>query len=249
MTMHLDERRKIEIDYWRDNSQEKPGADSLENQLDKQADALIFREAVRLYQKELLAARTVVELGAGQGWASCVVKRLFPDSHVTATDISEFAIASIERWERIYGVELDATAVCTSDQMPFEDGSVDVVFCFAAAHHFVTHSDTFKELYRVLKPGGTVLYIYEPTSPRFLYKAAVKRVNNKRPDVPEDVLVPSQMRSQAEQCGFGVRIQFWPNTLKRGRVAGLYFGVLSLLPFLCRFVPCTANLVFRKTAK
>ena len=145
MSLTTDEKRRIEIEFWRDNEKERPGADSLENQLDKSADALIFREALRPYEKEFASAKNIVELGAGQGWASCVVKRLFPDSHVTATDISEFAVASIARWENIYGVKIDDTAACTSDQLPFDDASVDIVFCFAAAHHFVTHNETFKE--------------------------------------------------------------------------------------------------------
>ena len=241
-------RRQIEIDFWRDSPVEKPGAESLLNQLDKSADALILVSALARLGLPRVSATHALELGAGQGWGSCVLKRLRPELHVTATDISSFAVESTQRWERIYSVEVDAREACTSDRLPFEDASIDFVFCFAAAHHFVTHAKTLRELTRVLKPGGVVAYLYEPTSPRLLYRRAYKRVNAKRPEVPEDVLVPSLLRRQAAAAGLGFKVDYWPATLKRGRMAALYYAVLAVVPGLRRVLPCTANLIFEKPA-
>lgn len=168
--MELEDRRDIEITFWRDNLAERPGVDDIENQLDKSADAMIFRESLRPFELIINRSKIALELGAGQGWASCVLKRLFPHLNVTATDISEYAVESKGRWERIYGTQLDGSFACTSDHLPFENESVDLFFCFAAAHHFVTHEETLKELARVLRPGGTILYLYEPTTPRFFFR-------------------------------------------------------------------------------
>ena len=240
------ERRKIEVEFWRDSDHERPGADSLDNQLDKSADAYVFREAMRPFDREFSSAHDILELGGGQGWASCVVKRLYPTSRVTTSDISPFAVASKSRWERIYDVSLDGAASCTSDDLPFPDTSIDLAFCFAAAHHFVTHGETLCELNRVLRPGGCVIYFYEPASPAWLYTAAVNRVNRKRPDVPEDVLVPSRLRKQAEQAGLEFELHRWPVALKRSRGASIYYATLGYLPLLCNLLPCTTHFVFRK---
>ncbi len=55
--VNLDARRKIEIEFWRDNHAERPEVDDIENQLDKSADAFIFREAIRPFEAILSDAR------------------------------------------------------------------------------------------------------------------------------------------------------------------------------------------------
>ena len=44
-------------------------------------------------------------------------------------------------------------------QMPFEEGSVDVCFSTLSFHHMPTEvkKQAFKEVFRILKPGGTFL--------------------------------------------------------------------------------------------
>lgn len=244
--MRLEDRRDIEITFWRDNAAERPGAEDFENQLDKSADALIFREALRPFEPIIGRSKIAVELGAGQGWASCVLKRVLPHLQVTATDISEYAVESRGRWERIYGTQLDGAFACTSDHLPFENESIDLFFCFAAAHHFVTHEETLKELSRVLRPGGTILYLYEPTTPKVFYRMAVDRVNRKRPEVPEDVLIPSRLRRAASLAGLEYQLHFWPSTFKRGKLASLYYSLLSICKPLCYLLPCTAHFEFHK---
>jgi SAM-dependent methyltransferase len=244
--INLDDRRRVEIEFWRDNHAERPEVDDIENQLDKSADAFIFREAIRPFEAIVSDARDVLELGAGQGWASCVLKRLYPHLRVVISDISEYAIASKERWERIYNTRLDGSFACTSDAVPVSNESFDLIFCFAAAHHFVTHDETLKELSRILRPGGAIFYFYEPTTPQMFYRLAVDRVNRKRPDVPEDVLVPRRLISAAQIAGLTASVHYWPSTLKRGRSAAFYYALLSIVTPLCRLLPCTANFHFRK---
>jgi hypothetical protein len=79
------------------------------------------------------------------------------------------------------------------------------------------------------------------------YRLAVDRVNRKRPDVPEDVLVPKRLISAAQKAGLSASLHYWPSTLKRGRSATVYYVLLSIVKPLCRFFPCTANFHFRKS--
>ncbi|RKZ87677.1 MAG: hypothetical protein DRR19_13335 [Candidatus Parabeggiatoa sp. nov. 1] len=78
-----------------------------------------------------------------------MVKKCYPESSVILTDISEFAIASVHKWESIFSVKIDETFACKSYDIPKDDSSCDCIFAFAAAHHFVAHQKTLKEIKRV----------------------------------------------------------------------------------------------------
>lgn len=244
-TVDLAERQRIEIEFWRDAANERPGADSVDNVVNKVTDAGVFLECLRLYEKEIRPGR-IVELGGGQGWVSCLVKRLYPEWHVVATDLSEYAIASIAKWEALWGARVDEAYACPSDGTRERDASADTVFCFASAHHFATHRKTLCEIARVLKPGGVALYFHEPTCPRPWYGIAYRRVNRIRPEVPEDVLVPRRIRALAREAGLAVRVDWDTSLTKRGPVETLYYAVLRRVALLRRLMPCTAHFVFHK---
>lgn len=52
---------------------------------------------------------------------SCVYKRLFPNIHITTTDICEFAFMSLYKCEQLYDVKIDNSYACTSYQIEEED--------------------------------------------------------------------------------------------------------------------------------
>jgi SAM-dependent methyltransferase len=244
--MDIKTRQQIEIDYWRDSVHESPESDSIHNITNKMSDAVVFLDCIQRFVGASDADGTVLELGGGQGWASCIYKRLFPTSRVTTTDISEFAIRSVVKWERLLSVTVDRAYHCTSYETQESDSSVDLVFAFAAAHHFVRHKSTLREISRILKPGGRALYLYEPATPKYLYSAAVRRVNRNRPEVPEDVLSTAHLLELASNEGLQGRVSYYPSMLKRAPMETIYYSLLRRLPFLQRALPCTANFVFEK---
>lgn len=241
-------RQITEIQFWRDSRDESPGADSIANLTNKMSEARVFLDCVERHCDELATDGRVLELGAGQGWASCIYKKLFPRAHVTATDISEFAVASLPRWEQLLSVRLDRSYACVSYQIDEPDNSIDRIFCFAAAHHFLAHRRTLREIGRVLKPGGRACYFYEPATPKYLYALAYRRVNRKRPEVPEDVLIASKISDIALDLGFSVVIERYPSTLCRGPLETMYYYVLGHVPLLQKWLPCTTNFIFSKPA-
>jgi SAM-dependent methyltransferase len=146
----------------------------------------------------------------------------------------------------VFKVQIDQHYACKSYNIPEEDASLDCVFCFAAAHHFVAHRRTLQEIARVLSPGGNCLYFYEPSCPSFWHPLAYRRVNRKRPEVPEDVLIYSKIRDLASDAGLNYDLQFYPSTLKRGAVETVYYTLLGEIHPLQRLLPCTVNYHFSK---
>jgi SAM-dependent methyltransferase len=242
----LKRRQQAELDFWRNSPHEGPASDSVVQIVHKSVEAAVLVDVLRRYEADFSAARDILELGGGQGWASCIVKRQFPAARVTLTDLSEDAISSVRTWERVYNVRLDAAIACPSYEIPVTDASLDLVFAFASAHHFAAHRQTFQELRRVLRRGGQALYFYEPSCGPTLYRMAYRRVNRKRPDVPEDVLVHSKLLALAREAGLDAAVEFYPSVLVRAPGSLLYYSVLARLPWLQRVLPCTANFTFRR---
>lgn len=100
--------------------------------------------------------KTMLEIGVGAGadfqnW--CRHAR-----HSTGVDLTEKAIAlTIERLE-LNSVPRERYALQTADaeNLPFEDESFDLVYSWGVLHHTPDTKRAFREVYRVLKPGGVV---------------------------------------------------------------------------------------------
>jgi SAM-dependent methyltransferase len=54
-------------------------------------------------------------------------------------------------------------AMGDAESLPFADASFDRVLCSGSAHHFLDEHAAFREIFRVLAPGGRVV-LYEPTA-------------------------------------------------------------------------------------
>ena len=68
------------------------------------------------------------------------------------------------------------TVRCEAAELPFEDGSFDLVFGHAVLHHLPDLRAAFGEFRRVLRPGGTVLFAGEPSRYGDRLAAVPKRV-------------------------------------------------------------------------
>jgi ubiquinone/menaquinone biosynthesis C-methylase UbiE len=242
------EAERIELEFWENSVHESPASNSLDNILNKASEARVFLDRYRAFGSYFAAAGRILELGGGQCWSSCIVKRFHPAAHVTGTDLSPAAIASVRKWLPIFGAQPDRVVACQAYKTPFAAESFDLVYAFSAAHHFHKHGKCFAELKRILKPGGAALYLFEPSCNKFLHRAAFLRVNRKRPDVPEDVLVRSRLRSLAIEQGLEISFVFSPTLINRGPIEGAYYLALNKIPLLQRVLPCTADIVVRKPA-
>lgn len=242
MEKSIEEMQRIELALWC----ELRNQDWLENLSNKLSELRWLMPKFSTYDQKFRGASAVLELGGGEGWASCVVKRLYPASHITASDISDSAISGIDKWERIFESTVDARFACRSYSVPLPDNSVDLIFSFQAAHHFHLHLETLKEVARILRSGGVCMYLHEPSCRKYIYPLAKWRVNRKRPECPEDLLVLEDMRKAAATLGFSFEVIHSTTSINRGVIEGVYYKALSMIPPLCQWVPCTADFIFTK---
>jgi SAM-dependent methyltransferase len=160
--------------------------------------------------------------------------------------LSPYAIGSVDYWQRIFGATLERRYACKSYATAERDASVELVFCFAAAHHFADHAATIRELHRILRPGGRALYLHEPTCGRLLYPWAHERVNAARPEVPEDLLIVADQRRMAEQAGLELEVLASHRLLDATFFPTLNYRLQRLVPPLGKLLPSCGTFVFTK---
>ena len=99
-----------------------------------------------------------LDFGCGDGNSANYFKNYFPDSSYFGIDIS---VESINVAKSIATNKINFQTF-DGNNIPFEDNTFDVVFTACVFHHidFKLHQNLFKEIYRVLKPGGK-FYIFE----------------------------------------------------------------------------------------
>jgi SAM-dependent methyltransferase len=240
------ERERLELAFWETSETEGAGVFAINNLLNKMSEAPVFASELARFRDDFARSATVLELGGGQLWSSCLVKAEYPRARVIGSDISEAGIASAPMWENIFRVRLDDSFACTSYDIPLENGSCDLVYAFQAAHHFGDHAKTFSEVARILRPGGVLLYLGEPVCSRLTYHVALKRVNRIRPEVREDLLVLSDMQRFADASGLTMtrfpRADIIHPTAKKA----FYYAALDAVPVLRRVLPNAMSLRFQR---
>jgi SAM-dependent methyltransferase len=104
-----------------------------------------------------------LEIGAGTGYFSLNLLRAGVVGEAVATDISPGMLRKLEHSAEELGLAVE-TAACDAADLPFEDGSFDLVFGHAVLHHLPDLDAAFREFRRVLRRGGVVAFCGEPSS-------------------------------------------------------------------------------------
>ena len=203
--MTIEEKEKKELAHWANDPEENPDVFGIYGVLNKMYESRAFVKKLTAYNEYFMNADSILELGAGQGWASCITKNIFSTSTVYVSDLSLDAIKYLHKWEKIFNVNIDKSFACRSNEIPLDNDFINLIFCFQSAHHFTKHNDTMKEINRVLKPGGVCLYLSEPSCMKYMHSFAYKKINETRPNVPEDVLIYEEILKIGNENGFIVK--------------------------------------------
>jgi ubiquinone/menaquinone biosynthesis C-methylase UbiE len=116
-----------------------------------------------------------LEIGAGTGYFSLNLLRRGIVGAATATDISPGMLEVLKKSAGELGVEVEAVTA-DAERLPFPDRSFDLVLGHAVLHHLPHLSTALDECARVLAPGGTLVFMGEPSRHGNRIAALPKRI-------------------------------------------------------------------------
>ena len=105
-----------------------------------------------------------LEIGSGTGYFSLNMMLTGVLDSVVCTDISPGMLQTLSESADLLGVGDRVETLCTeAEAMPLEDESFDLIFGHAVVHHLPDLAASFAEFYRLLKPGGMLMFCGEPS--------------------------------------------------------------------------------------
>lgn len=103
-----------------------------------------------------------LEIGAEKGQRSMILVNKFAAEGV-ALDLSLESLKSAQEFASLLNFSKLPILVCADAyHLPFADSTFPFIFCFETLHHFPDPTPIFKEIHRVLSPGGIFYFGEEP---------------------------------------------------------------------------------------
>ena len=107
-------------------------------------------------------AQRMLEIGAGTGFFTLNLLQAGLAESAVVTDISQGMVDVAVRNGRALGLDVTGQAA-DAEALPFGDGEFDLVIGHAVLHHIPDLDLAFREILRVLRPGGRFVFCGEPT--------------------------------------------------------------------------------------
>ena len=95
--------------------------------------------------------QSIIDLGCGTGWHSCVLKQQFPEAQVTGVDFSSEMLAYASAHQSVSGIHW----LCSdAEDLALEDSSQDLIFSNFALQWCNDPNPSLAEIFRLLKGEG-----------------------------------------------------------------------------------------------
>jgi len=124
---------------------------------DRSPTQLWFRKNYRLMVEKLSPQQNmhILDVGCGTGIAAQRLSAMIPDGKVLGVDPAEemVRVANQKATDNL------TYKLGTGHEIPASDGEFDVALSTISFHHWTKPSESFNELFRVLKPGGKLLIL------------------------------------------------------------------------------------------
>jgi SAM-dependent methyltransferase len=125
---------------------------------------------------EPVAGERLLEVGPGTGvFALPLAERIGPQGSLLAFDLQQEMLDDLMRRAEARGVENIAPTQGDATSLPYEDGSVDGAFLITVLGEIPDQDAALRELRRVLRPGGRVVFGETILDPHLVTLGALKR--------------------------------------------------------------------------
>jgi SAM-dependent methyltransferase len=151
----------------------------------------------KLCEKDLSGGHAL-EICGGLGALSASMAGIFPDCKISCLD--RYIPATVESRAALeVNKNLEYLAGDAFDLSRFADNSLDLIWGQASLHHLAQDSiGLARETHRPLKPGGRLIFIFEPLGHNYLV-AAIRAIRIARAELPDESnLYFSQFQTMSE---------------------------------------------------
>ncbi len=158
---------------------------------DKQEFRFSWRLVYETVRSGHLADKDVLVVGCGRGGDAYFVKRYMRAKTVIGIDLSESGIALCKRnYEGINGLIFQ---VGDAEHLTFRNQQFNAVVNIESSHHYPSLRQFYREVYRVLKPGGVFLYadyFWDKNHKRYLEEAGFRVLEEK--DITQNIVLAAE---------------------------------------------------------
>lgn len=116
-----------------------------------------INDLVRLIPDRKPAYPVVADVGCGWGRSLPKLALQFSPERLIGVDIDPAMLRASGREAESAGVHAELVN-CSSSHLNLADESVDLLFCHQTFHHLIYQDRAVREFFRVLKPGGVLLF-------------------------------------------------------------------------------------------
>jgi len=116
-----------------------------------------FKDLEPLIVDRLPSYPVVADVGCGWGRSLKKLHDRFAPQRLIGMDIDPAMLEAAGKEAEAAGIQAELIQ-CSSSHMTLEDNSVDLLFCHQTFHHLIEQEEAIQEFFRVLKPGGILLF-------------------------------------------------------------------------------------------
>jgi ubiquinone/menaquinone biosynthesis C-methylase UbiE len=98
-----------------------------------------------------IEGKTLLEVGSGRGGGASYIARYLAPKEITGMDLADHAVAFAKQRHQSKNLHF---LTGDAEHIPFEDERFDVVINVESSHAYVSVTNFFAEVKRVLRPGG-----------------------------------------------------------------------------------------------
>ena len=113
----------------------------------------------------------ILDVGCGRGKSTRLLDERFHPRSITALEPDAHMLRTAATLTARWNSKITLLQASAAD-MPLPDASFDMVFCHQSFHHIADQESAIREFYRVLRPGGVLLFA--ESTKRYIYSWMIR---------------------------------------------------------------------------